>query len=521
MVTTLIACSLLIVAQPDSLNKMTQPPPVAGILDDTDTVANPFRLPTRSTIHRQPSQRQAELATLLRRLKPIPRVPDGEGPAQNGRIPGTMSFEDVSIFHDDARFLWPGAILDSAEFIDGNHFREINVSRAPGTLVVSGLFSTKQTPESAPVPGAPIPHVFSIDVAQPTFANSTDAVHAVLLRHQLQPPATRAQVFVHDFQSIEEALVHVGVSASYLGASVKASIDTSSYHENNNFLVTVLQPYFTVDFVYPGDAGQFFAKDAEVHDPAVFGTQDSIYLATITYGRMHMFTATSRLDKSTFKAAVSTSASLGPVSGGVEASVSNSKLARDSEFRLLSLGGNTEASARFFGADKLQGVVAALQDGKTFAAAVPIRYVFRKVVGGDIVSIPLKYTKPESRIGMINSLEVWFYTETDDKDQSDLAVVSVRNPQQELIGFAKGGPEKYPDQSGPVIVSVPIDGNLRESDKAQVVIEKDSTENGDRDWVFGVSIYAVLADGRKKLLYDRPEAKKLGGDTRRQTITLN
>jgi hypothetical protein len=221
---------------------------------------------------------------------------------QRGRDDLVAFGDDVSLFNDDARYLWPGALLDSQALLNGKIVPlspSEGLARRMGTLIVSDLYTTdiKNAKDLPTLHG--VPHVFTVDVTEPSFPNVHDALHWVFANNRVEPAATRANIDIKSFDTIDEALTKVGASASYMGASLKASVSSETYNENNNFVIKVLQPYFTVDFLYPGKGQLFFSgstrlKAADVHD------NDPAYVSSITYGRLYLFFASSRTQKNTF-----------------------------------------------------------------------------------------------------------------------------------------------------------------------------------------------------------------------------
>jgi hypothetical protein len=200
--------------------------------------------PARSSAATAKTTQQRQNEELIRSLK---RPPKPESRPQYDVVEG----DEVSLFNDDARYLWRGALLDSAALSNGKLVPIHGVPRAPGTIVVSDLYSSRvENLGSLPTTHG-IPQIFTVEVIDPTFANSHDALHAVFVRNKIEPAATRTNIDIKSFETVDDAMVKVGASASFLSVSLKGSISSRSYLENNNFVVNVLQPYYTVDFLYP------------------------------------------------------------------------------------------------------------------------------------------------------------------------------------------------------------------------------------------------------------------------------
>jgi thiol-activated cytolysin len=109
--------------------------------------------------------------------------------------------------------------------------------------------------------------------------------------------------------SQEQLSLALGASASWLGsaASIAASFDWSSQEVRSRYLVRYTQAYYTVDIDQPGAPSDFFAPSVTLEQVSerMQPGDPPLYVSSITYGRMIVFTFESSYSAEELAAALS------------------------------------------------------------------------------------------------------------------------------------------------------------------------------------------------------------------------
>jgi hypothetical protein len=480
-------------------------------LVNTTTLILVWMLPAIASAQEEP--RASWTKTINEHIKALPPLDNDvvKESRMGGVVMGEKLFDSITVFNDDAHFLWPGAMLDAAALSTGK-IKPLTLARTPVNMSVAGIYASAAAERSA---GAVSP-AFSVEIAEPTYSAMADGLQGLLSAGPLEPPACKTSIDVKEFHSVEEALFSVGVSASFVVASIKGKLETERSRESNNLMAMLVQSYFTVHADHPSDPASFFAYPkvkADELKKAITGYQP-VYVSQIEYGRMLFFVASSRANRNLFRSSVGAGFNLGIFGGSTELSVTKKEVLEEAEIRAVAFGGTPAAVAELLGKDKVPGIQNYMRSGQTFAAAVPIRYVLRYVGTGEIATLKLPYEYPAPpEQGDLEALEIRFYTETNDKEPEDEVVVSVRRGSEEIGSGTAGRGEKWVDQTGPHPLVVPIFRLVRteEIPDLTLVVEK----NGDDDkWIFLYEVFAHLRNGKRVLVKKQrdPMAKETLGE---------
>ena len=112
--------------------------------------------------------------------------------------------------------------------------------------------------------------------------------------------------FIHPLGfTIEQAYsaqqLDLSLRASYKGGgiSVKGGFDFTNRQIKTRLVAKFIQSYYTLDLDLPDQPSDLFAEDI---DRALFGVYMPMYISTVTFGRMALFTVESELEETDVRA---------------------------------------------------------------------------------------------------------------------------------------------------------------------------------------------------------------------------
>jgi len=311
----------------------------------------------------------AAIDTYLRSLPYLPTSAPGvdqhaaSGPAREGdyqcttqNLTETRQFDRIVAYAANSDGLWPGAIVAGASIYDGL-FSQVGFERRPLTISVSleNLAGRK-----------------SARVEAPSLSSYRDALAGILAAEL--DGATTANIYseIEQVHSEEQLALALGAEVSWLGSAghVKASFDFDQQQIRSRYLVKYTQAYYTVDLDTPARPSDFFAPSVTLADVSarVDERNPPLYVSSVTYGRMVLFTFESQYSAEEMEAALEFA-----YSGGVDVSGDVSVTYRDiissSKITAFILGGPGGAAARTI--DSYQALIDFIKDGGEYSRESP------------------------------------------------------------------------------------------------------------------------------------------------------
>ena len=215
----------------------------------------------------------------------------------------------------------------------------------------------------------------------------------------------------------------LGIQASWgLGlASLKSSFDFSNKQVRSRYVVRYTQTYYTVDLDAPEEPSKIFDASVQLTDVQehMDDTRPPVYVSSITYGRMVVFTFESEYSAEEMGAALDFAYSGGvDVSGQV--SVTYKDIISNSKITAFILGGDAGSAVKSI--DSYDALIAFIKDGGNYSRQSP----------GAPIAYKLNYLKDNSPARM---------SETTDYDLRECTRVSqkVRVILQSIAVDSAGG----------------------------------------------------------------------------------
>jgi thiol-activated cytolysin len=245
----------------------------------------------------------------------------------------TRRYDSIVAYASNSDSMWPGAILR-------------------GDSVYSGLFTQTvfaRTPLTVSVSLSSLSGMKSATMQQPSLSAFRDTIGNIL--DSDVDGATPANIYseIESVHSEEQLSLAMGAEASWLGsaASIKASFDFDQQDIRSRFVVRYTQAYYTVDADAPSSASAWLAPSVTFEEvESKFGTDNPpVYVSSVTYGRMVVFTFESEYSSEEMAAALEFAYSAGvDVSGDV--SVTYKEMLSRSRITAYILGGSGGEAAR-------------------------------------------------------------------------------------------------------------------------------------------------------------------------------
>jgi hypothetical protein len=211
----------------------------------------------------------------------------------------TTTPQQIVTFNPNVDVLWPGALLQGGPLQQGRLVGLPITQRASLAVSIPTLLAATNTQT------VPNPTEASVEQAIGQIIN--DAVAA-----NVQPSSSISYTSTEAFSATQAAL-SLGVSVKYLGFSLGSSFDWSSSANLHTVMGYFVQNMFTVTVPEPEQPADFFSglTQAEIDQQTEAGNLGPanlpVYVASVTYGRIMMFTITSAESTTDIQAALNAS----------------------------------------------------------------------------------------------------------------------------------------------------------------------------------------------------------------------
>jgi len=268
----------------------------------------------------------------------------------------TRQYDRIVAYAANSDALYPGAIVSADSVLTGL-FTQVVLPRAPATISVSleNLAGGK-----------------SAVIEEPSLSSYRDALASIL--DSEITGATSANLYseieeVHSQQQLDMAL---GVQASWgLGvASLKTSFEWNKQDVRSRYLVRYTQAYYTVDLDAPRSPSALLAPNLMLADveAKMDEQRPPVYVSSVTYGRMVVFTFESEYSSEEMGAALDFAYSGGvDVSGDV--SVTYKDIISKSKITAFILGGDAGNAVKTI--DSYEALINFIKEGGNYSRQSP------------------------------------------------------------------------------------------------------------------------------------------------------
>lgn len=281
---------------------------------------------------------------------------EGDYSCTRQNLKETRQFDRIVAYAANSDSMYPGAIVSADSVLTGL-FTQIVLPRAPATISVSleNLAGGK-----------------TAVIEDPSLSSYRDAL-ASILDTQITG-STPANIFseIEEVHSEEQLNIALGVQASWgLGvASLKASFDWSKQETRSRYIVRYTQGYYTVDLDAPGKPSDLLAPTVQLADveARMDETRPPVYVSSVTYGRMVLFTFESEYSAQEMGAALEFAYS-GGVDVAGDTSVTYKDIISKSKISAFILGGDAGTAVRTI--DSYDALIEFIKSGGNYSKDSP------------------------------------------------------------------------------------------------------------------------------------------------------
>jgi len=287
---------------------------------------------------------------------------DGDYQCTTENLKETRQYDRIVAYAANSDSLWPGALVSADSVLTGLFTQQV-LPRNPATISVSleNLGGGK-----------------TATIAEPSLSSYRDALAGILDAEITGSTAANLYSEIEEVHSEQQLNMALGVQASWgLGvASLKTSFSFSNQQVRSRYLVKYTQTYYTVDLDAPTSPAAVFDPNVTLTDVKqhMDDTRPPVYVSSITYGRMVLFTFESEYSAEEMGAALEFAYSGGyDVSGQV--SVTYKDILSKSKITAFILGGNAMTAVNTIDSyDKLMDFIKSGGNYSKESPGAPIAY---------------------------------------------------------------------------------------------------------------------------------------------------
>lgn len=286
----------------------------------------------------------------------------------------TRTPEKIVTYSPSSEILYIGSLIQGRSYLGGlGAMEELPIrQRAPLTISIDLLFDDN----------------FRI-VENPDLASVQQAIGELITAADRASHIAGSSIYFNQTtsHSVEQSALKLGLSAKYMGASVKASLNWNQSHETNTVAAYFIQKMFTTSMVLPQKPADIFSSDftTDLLDEQIkldrIGPDNlPVYVSNIVWGRMMMLTMTSTFDVDSMQAALR--ASYSGISGSVDDN--HKDILQQSEIRLVTVGGDQSAALNYLRSGQLGEF---FKNDAPLTSAVPISYTLRNLGDNSVAKV--------------------------------------------------------------------------------------------------------------------------------------
>lgn len=280
----------------------------------------------------------------------------------------TETPDKVTTLNPDVEVLYVGSLLQGDGHLNGiGSLAELPIrQRAPITITLDLLTGANNRVVEAP-------DVSTVNMAIGELIN--DAQNA---GHKAGSNIFYKSETTHSFTQVS---LKMGLSASYMGASIKASLSSNLSEDKRTVTAYFIQQMFTASMVLPQYPEDVFTNeftqellDREVQSGRMSEENPPVYVSSIVYGRIMMFSFTSTSTEAKIKATLNAVYNAGEFGG--ELSTDLQKVLDEAEISVVTVGGDADHALSLIRANNLSEFFAS---DSPLSTAKPISYTIRNL----------------------------------------------------------------------------------------------------------------------------------------------
>lgn len=248
-------------------------------------------------------------------------VTEGNLQCRNKKYKWAPGYEEPLLFDPTADVLWVGNLLKAESITDGS-YTPIPVDRRP--LILSTSLQN--------INGSPKDTLFN-----PSLSSYRESMNKMFQQGVNGATAANVSFDITEVRAAEEFKLSIGANYGGFWGNVKSSFDWSTAQEMSRYTVTFHQIYYSVDMDIPTSPSDLFLTPPDLNQ---FGEYSPVYVSSIKYGRMGLFTFESSKSSEEVNAALQASFSFFGQKGGIDVSAHHKETINSSNIRAFIVGGS-------------------------------------------------------------------------------------------------------------------------------------------------------------------------------------
>jgi thiol-activated cytolysin len=290
------------------------------------------------------------------------------------RYKAAPGYSELFLMDPTTDVIYPGALLKGESIITGEYI-PIIAKRKPLTISVS----------LQNISGSP-----SRKVEDPKLSTIRESINDILSSELTGATPARISFEIQEVHSVEQ--LKLAIQGNYNGSKVNisAGFDFNKQDVRSRFLVRFLQIYYTIDIDLPTQPSDFFETMLGLEK---LGSSSPVYVSTVTYGRMVLFTVESNYSSSEINAALNAAFSSAVRSGSISIESQYSRMINNSTLKAFILGGS--GADAVLAVNGVEGVTEFITKGGNYTKDSP----------GAALSYKLRYLKDNSVTNVILASE--------------------------------------------------------------------------------------------------------------------
>ena len=282
------------------------------------------------------------------------RVGTTEFECSTQNFEGAPGFNELFMLDPTTDVIYPGSML-KGETIPTGEYSRINVDRAPITMSIS----------LSNISGKP-----SVTINDPNKISEVRAGINELLNREVTG-ATPALLTLDESEVFSEEQLSVALGANYRDRTkdISGSFDFNTTTTKRKYVLKFIQRYFTLDLDSPGESpSDLFADLPSIES---LGSTSPVYVSSVTYGRMVLYTVESESSITEVKTAFEAAIEAGEKGGSFELDVDSEKILENSSIKALIIGGSGASAAQTVGGDSLSKIYEFIAEGGNYSQDSP------------------------------------------------------------------------------------------------------------------------------------------------------
>ncbi len=288
----------------------------------------------------------------------------------------TRTPEKIVTLNPDVEVLWVGSLLQGSGYMGGiGSLVELPIrQRTPMTITIDLLTANN-----------------SRLVENPTVATSNSAIGSLIDDAAASGHTAGSNILFtkETMFSYDQMALKMGLSASYSGATIKASLSTDISNETRTVAAYFVQRMFTVSMVLPQTPSSVFSDEfsqemlqSEINRGRMSSANPPVYVSSISYGRILIFSFTSTASETDINATLNAMYNNGEFGGELDAKYQ--EILETAQIRVVTVGGDANQALALIRSNDLADYFA---EDAPLSTAKPISYSVRHLKDNVLASV--------------------------------------------------------------------------------------------------------------------------------------